>query len=302
VRGAVTAASGRGYGVNGAGDVNRDGYDDVLISAPWYDNGSTNEGHVYVYHGSSTGVDGTPDGNLEVDIAYAGLGVSVAHAGDVNGDGFGDIIAGAYYLSNGQTQEGRAYVFHGSASGVVSASPWSVESNQAYAWYGIYVDAAGDVNGDGFGDVTVGALYYDNGHTDEGQAFLYYGGGGGRALNPRQSTPAGAIRQPFYLAGGDDRVRLQLRGNTSVGRTKVKLQWQIKGSSDPFDDLTGLSAQSSWSTGGGVGPVDITETVTGTSNGHWHWRARLVYLGFGWSPWMVYDRTGIWSVDFRTPP
>jgi hypothetical protein len=160
------------------------------------------------------------------------------------------------------------------------------------------------VNGDGFGDVIVGAPYYDNGSTDEGQAFIYYGGGGGgRALNPREQTPAAVAIQPFHLMATDDQVQLALLANSAVGATRVRLQWQIKSNSDPFDDLSSLAKQTSWySSMTGGAPATVSETVTATANGRWHWRARILYFGFGWSPWQRFDRTGMWAVDFRTQP
>jgi hypothetical protein len=63
-----------------------------------------------------------------------GSAFSVASAGDVNGDGYSDVIVGAYRLfDNGQTDEGRAFVYHGSASGLSTTPNWTAESNQASA-------------------------------------------------------------------------------------------------------------------------------------------------------------------------
>jgi hypothetical protein len=79
-------------------------------------------------------------------------------AGDVNGDGFSDIIVGAVVYDNGQTDEGRAFVYHGSATGVAMAAAWTAEGDQTNANFGYSVAAAGDLNGDGFSDVIVGAI------------------------------------------------------------------------------------------------------------------------------------------------
>jgi hypothetical protein len=87
----------------------------------------------------------------------------VASAGDVNGDGYSDVIVGAYQFDNGETDEGRAFVYHGSASGLSTTPNWTAESNQAGAFFGASVASAGDVNGDGFSDVIVGAPLFDNG-------------------------------------------------------------------------------------------------------------------------------------------
>ena len=69
------------------------------------------------------------------------------------------------------------------------ALPWTAESDQEYAYLGIEVGTAGDVNGDGYADVVVGAERYDHGETDEGSALVYYGSAAGLGPN---GTPANA--------------------------------------------------------------------------------------------------------------
>ena len=111
----------------------------------------------------------------------AGFGYAVASAGDVNGDGFSDVIVGSYLQDNGQSNEGRAFVYKGSATGLATSPTWSLESNQSSANFGFSVATAGDVNGDGFSDVIVGAELFDNGETNEGRAFVYHGSATGLA-------------------------------------------------------------------------------------------------------------------------
>src|SRR6185436_18950919 len=116
-----------------AGDVNGDGYADVIVGASLYDNGQTDEGKAFVYLGSAAGLASTPAWSAESDQAFAHFGVSVGTAGDVNGDGYADVIVGADMYDNGQTNEGRAYVYLGSASGLSLTAAWTAESDQASA-------------------------------------------------------------------------------------------------------------------------------------------------------------------------
>jgi hypothetical protein len=177
-----------GMSVASAGDVNGDGYADIIVGAVYYDNGQTDEGRAYVYHGSASGVSTSASWTAESDRVYTHFGQSVASAGDVNGDGYSDVIIGADFYSNGEFYEGRAYAYHGSASGLSASASWTVESNQADARLGWSVASAGDVNGDGYGDVIVGAYLYDNGQDDEGRAYVYHGAAAGLSTSAAWSA------------------------------------------------------------------------------------------------------------------
>jgi len=168
-----------GFSVGTAGDVNMDGYDDVIVGAPFYSNGQVVEGGAFIYQGSAAGLSTTPNWTAEGNQVGARFGTSVATAGDVNGDGYSDAIVGAYLFDNGQIDEGRAFVYHGSSGGLNMSPNWTAESDQPTAYFGFSAGTAGDVNGDGYEDVIVGAPVYDNGQTDEGRAFVYHGSPGG---------------------------------------------------------------------------------------------------------------------------
>lgn len=118
----------------------------------------------------------------------AAFGGSVAIAGDVNGDGFDDVIVGArgWDLDTGLADEGAAFVFLGSTTGIVGSDPATAHAviigDQAHSEFGTSVAGAGDVNGDGFDDIIVGAPFYlgtyfaDPTLSVKGAAFVFYGG------------------------------------------------------------------------------------------------------------------------------
>jgi hypothetical protein len=231
----------------------------------------------------------------------------VSTAGDVNGDGFSDAVVGAYGYGNGDLAEGAAFTYHGSAAGLATTAAWTAESNQALAWFGEAVATAGDVNGDGFCDVIVGAPQYDNGEEDEGRAFLYYGNEGDGLDRIARQGRADNVR-PIDLLGRSDSptsFRLKALGRTAFGRGKVELQWEVKPLGTPFDG-SGLGNGTLLDTGvpGVAGSaVALNELVTGlTADTAYHWRLRIVTNSpfFPHSPWLWLPYDGATETDLRT--
>ena len=201
-----------GGSVSGAGDVNGDGFGDVLVGADGWDGEASDEGRAYLYLGTSTGLSTTAAWVSDpTDQTGAGFGNSVSGAGDVNGDGFADVIVGAGRWGLSPGLEGRAYLYLGSATGLSTTPAWTADpTNQANAFFGGSVSGAGDVNGDGFGDVVVGAEAWDGVAMDEGRAYVSLGGdtnlpGLGTGLG--QFRANGSTRIALGNgAGGDDVV------------------------------------------------------------------------------------------------
>jgi hypothetical protein len=172
-----------GTTVASAGDVNGDGYADVIVGAPFYSGPEEYEGAVFLFLGSAggiaTGASASADARIEANKNWAYMGESVASAGDVNGDGYGDVIVGNRYYIIDPQRRGAAFVFHGSASGIANGSPDTaqarLESDQAAVFLGWSAAGAGDVNGDGYADVIVGAPFYSGPEVTEGGAFVFLG-------------------------------------------------------------------------------------------------------------------------------
>lgn len=175
-----------GYAVAPCGDVNRDGYDDVIVGGPRYARSSAllDEGFARLYLGSAAGLGATAAWTFYGNAVGGRAGTAVSTAGDVNGDGYADAIVGAPETSRGQTAEGRAFVFLGGPSGLNTSPGWTAESNVPFARFGTFVAGGGDINGDGFDDVVVGAPLYAAGQTEEGRIYVYYGSAAGLPRSP----------------------------------------------------------------------------------------------------------------------
>ncbi len=168
-------------GAGSAGDVNGDGYADLLVGVSGVFGEDHYPGAAYVYLGGPAGPEAAP-------IALTSHGVSglVAGAGDVNGDGFADVMAAD---DEANDYAGAVYVYLGGTGGP-STTPTTTLTNAALpapnAGLGTAIASAGDVNGDGYADILVGAL--DGADAYAGAAFVYGGGAGGPSTNPTALT------------------------------------------------------------------------------------------------------------------
>jgi MYXO-CTERM domain-containing protein len=270
-----------GWSVSTAGDVNGDGYDDLLAGAPRRTNPEAAEGTAFAWLGSASGLEPTASWSADSDEANAWFGSGVASAGDVNADGFGDVLVGAAKWDGATTDEGGAFLFLGSTTGLSAAAAWSVESGQATAEFGASVAGLGDVNGDGFSDIGAGAPLWNGGENDEGAIFAYYGNASDgttagwtpapQALQPFASTPI----SPGLRSSSDTSFDVSLLARSPFGRTSAALEIETKTLGTPFD---GTSTVVGAFTDTGATGAQLTQTLASLSaDTAYHWRARLQF-------------------------
>ena len=239
-----------GRSVSSAGDVNGDGYDDLIIGADAADpNGDNTAGETYIVYGGAnapgtggvldlSALDGTNGFILNGFDAYDRAGFSVSSAGDVNGDGYDDLIIGAYRADPNGSNSGETYVVYGGASapgtgGVLDLSTLDgangfilngIDGNDRS---GISVSSAGDINGDGYDDLIIGASRADpNGDSDAGETYIVYGGA---------SAPGtGGV---LDLSGLDGTNGFTLNGIDSGDRSGRSVSSAGDVNGDGYDDL-----------------------------------------------------------------
>ena len=224
----IDANDSSGFSVSSAGDVNGDGYDDLIIGASLADsNGDNNAGETYVVYGGArapgtggvldlSALDGTNGFILNGINAGDLSGFSVSSAGDVNGDGYDDLIIGARYADPNGSSSGETYIVHGGASapgtgGVLDLG--ALDGTNGFILAGIdagdnagfSVSSAGDVNGDGYDDLIIGAYWADpNGDSDAGETYVLYGGATGtESLVPVTAQGTAAADNFTGNAGAD---------------------------------------------------------------------------------------------------
>ena len=232
----VTTADNSGQSVSAAGDVNGDGFDDLLVGAPVANPNGVGSGSAYLIYGKA---DSVPvelsaielDANLggfAIDGLSAGnfTGQSVSDAGDVNGDGYDDIIIGAPRAEPNDAGSGTSYVVYGRPDVGGKKIGTGIDLTPITAGTGGFVingvaegdesgrsvSGAGDVNGDGFADLIVGALYDDPNGLTSGASFVVFGSAVGVAveLETFEAAVPAVVAAGFVINGvaaGDESGR-----------------------------------------------------------------------------------------------
>ncbi len=229
-----------GFAVSDAGDFNGDGINDLLIGAFLADTPTANAGETYLVFGSSDlGTGGTVDlANLNgangfvvrSSGSFHRTGRSVSSAGDVNNDGYDDVIIGAVSPSpNGQSSAGQSYVIFGNSStvaaGVFDLS--SLDGQNGFALNGVdpndlaglSVSGAGDVNGDGVDDLLIGAERADgDGGNDSGEVYVVFGSSAlGTSTAPASIDLSSLDGQNGFVLKGDGANDLTGRSISDLG-------------------------------------------------------------------------------------
>ncbi|RMG33499.1 MAG: hypothetical protein D6725_15525, partial [Planctomycetota bacterium] len=229
-----------GSAVGSAGDFNGDGFDDVAIGAPF--GGSNTGGAAYVLFGRGDGfspayhLDTLSSGDgfrIDAEDTYDALGSAVGTAGDFNGDGFDDLVIGAYLANAHTATHGAAYVVFGtdqtptspfSVATLDGANGFRLDGEATNDHFGATVGAAGDINGDGLDELLIGAPHADGGD-DRGAAYVLFG---------RQAAFPGP---GFSVATLDGTNGFKIAGDAPPDQAGRSLAGRADVNGDGLDDL-----------------------------------------------------------------
>jgi FG-GAP repeat/FG-GAP-like repeat len=262
-----------GASVASAGDFNGDDYPDFIIGAQQ----SSAEGKAFIYYGGPS-LDATPDVTLigESTGLLTEFGASVASAGDVNEDGFDDVIVGAPWYPGGGNRPGRAYVFFGGA--VPDSVPDRVFSGVGfYDQLGSVVGSAGDMNGDGHPDVFASAPYSNLAAQAAGAIYVWFGGPAFDTTSDLTVLGSGGNEHLMKAANAGDVNGDGFSDLIGAGWTQVRV-WFGGSSPNAVADLSLARPYASVAGAGDVNGDGIDDFVVGSLNDFVGGRVSI-YLG-----------------------
>lgn len=258
------------YAVSLQGDYNQDGFNDLLLGAPKSTLTLDREGFAEAYYGSAGGLTTNPQWRFAGGKKAAFAGSAVACAGDVNGDGIDDAIIGAYRYQETEAipTEGAAFVFYGSQQGLESAPAWTALGGVKESRFGYAVSSAGDVNGDGFDDVIVGAPWYLHAFENEGAAFVFHGSAAGLSDAPDWSSYGGQKSATYGTAvSGAGDVNGDGYDDVLVGAPGYHVDSEQTGAARLyFGSAEGLSLNAGWVEVSSLSDSRLGEAVSGAGD------------------------------------
>ncbi|MDB5472530.1 MAG: Ca2+-binding protein toxin-related [Caulobacter sp.] len=240
-----------GWSVASAGDVNGDGVDDLIVGSPLADPSGGASGASYVVFGRDTAAAGAFAADLNLSAldgangfrirgaaAYSRSGISVASAGDINGDGIGDLVVGAYTATPNGTGSGASYVVFGKNTAIAGAfaadlalsdlngsNGFRISGAARFDHSGISVASAGDINDDGIDDLIIGARYVNG---DTGASYVVFG---------RNTATTGAFAADLPLSSLNGANGFRIRGAAGYDQAGFSVASAGDVDGDGIDDL-----------------------------------------------------------------